>query len=440
MAAELEDLEHAVDLANKVDWGGLPGGAKTDALRTVTRVRNKFDALDGSVIGAFESTREHRATGHCSPISWMEAQTQVSGRSAARRRRAAKLALSMPRAHDALIEGVISVDHVEVLHHAKEQIGDDFAIAERAMIAAATDRSFDDFKRLVEYHLIRLRPRKAKDREAKEEAGRWAKSSRTLGGCGYTESWLPPVGYTFYVTELNRLMDHLHAEDRVEAKQRLGRDPLAHELRRTTAQRRADAILLMAERSAAFGDEALPASNFQLVVHGDTELVGKIIDELHDALASEAETFDLDDLQYPDDSLHELEDGTPVTVNTLLLALLTGTVRGVLYDPDGVILRYGRARRGFSPDQTSALMAKFRRCGHPFGCHRTGRWLQADHTPEWEDGGPTDTDEADMKCGPHNRWKHNTKHGPPPEGRRDTDQRRRPPRLGPRDTDGSADQ
>ena len=32
MTVELEDLEHAVDLANKVDWGGLPGGAKAENL------------------------------------------------------------------------------------------------------------------------------------------------------------------------------------------------------------------------------------------------------------------------------------------------------------------------------------------------------------------------------------------------------------------------
>jgi hypothetical protein len=100
-----------------------------------------------------------------------------------------------------------------------------------------------------------------------------------------------------------------------------------------------------------------------------------------------------------------------------------------------VILRHGRARRIHSPDQRAALLAKYRRCTHPFGCGRTGRRLQCDHEPEWEDGGLTDTDDATPKCGPHNRWKHNTKGRPPPEGDVDQDQRRTPPRWGPRDTD-----
>ncbi|MET0739901.1 MAG: hypothetical protein ABW035_16625 [Acidimicrobiales bacterium] len=94
-------------------------------------------------------------------------------------------------------------------------------------------------------------------------------------------------------------------------------------------------------------------------------------------------------------------------------------------------LRFGRERRLFTKPQADALRARFRRCCHPFGCDRTGGRLQADHTPEWEDGGHTDVDEADVKCGPHNRWKHNTKHRPSPEGSRDDGQRRTPPRTGP---------
>ena len=67
------------------------------------------------------------------------------------------------------------------------------------------------------------------------------------------------------------------------------------------------------------------------------------------------------------ESLHELDDGTVVTVNTLLLAILTGGVRGYLYDPDGVPLRFGRERRLFTKPQADALRARFRRCCHPYG-------------------------------------------------------------------------
>ena len=44
---------------------------------------------------------------------------------------------------------------------------------------------------------------------------------------------------------------------------------------------------------------------------------------------------DLEQVELTPESLHELDDGTVVTVNTIVLAILTGTVRGYLYDPDG---------------------------------------------------------------------------------------------------------
>jgi hypothetical protein len=346
----------------------------------------------------------------------------------------------MPAVHDALVDGRISLDHVSALDRARRLLGDErWQIAQRPLLAAAQDRRFDDFLRAVEYFLIRARAGDAAERERQQHADRWAKSSRTLGGCGYTESWLPPVGYTTYVTELHRLADHLLTQDRIEARERLGREPSDDELSRTPQQRLADAKVLMAERSAAFGDDDLPASSIVLNVHADAETVAAILDELHRALDADADELDLGSIQYPDDSLHELEDGTPITVNTLVLAILTGTVRGILYDPEGVILRYGRARRIHSPDQRASLLAKYRRCAHPYGCGRTGRRLQADHEPEWEDGGLTDTDEATMRCPPHNRWKHRAKNKPPPDGRLDQDQRRTPPRLGPRDTDDDDD-
>ena len=432
MTVELDDLEHHLDLANKADLFAASGPEKADDLVAMTRMRRKFDALDATVVAAFESTQEHKAQGHASSIGWLEHNTWSSNRDATQRRAASRMCKGMPAVHDALIEGRISIDHVRALDRARRLLGEDaWRIAQNPLLCAAQDRRFEDFQRAVEYVLIRARAGDAAERERQQEKDRWAKSSRTLGGCGYTESWLPSVAYTYYVTELNRLADHLLLQDRIEARDRLGREPAADDLRRTTGQRLADAKVLMAERSAAFGDDELAPSPIVLNVHSDTELVAAILAELERGLDPEVDALDLDSIEYPADSLHELEDGTPITVNTIVLAILTGAVRGILYDPQGVILRFGRARRLFTPDQRAALLAKYRRCAHPYGCSNTGRRLQSDHEPEWEDGGLTDTDLATPRCGRHNQWKHNTKGLPPPEGHVDDDQRRTPPRRGP---------
>ncbi len=214
--------------------------------------------------------------------------------------------------------------------------------------------------------------------------------------------------------ELQRLTDHLLEEDRAEARDRLGRAPLASELRRSAGQRRLDAMELMARRSAAFGDTELGAAPICLNVLADLGTLEKVLQRLIDALGG-GEPVDLDDLEYDDDSLHELEDGTVVTVNTILLAVLTGTVRGVLFDPEGEVLRYGHARRLFSRAQAQLFRLLSRRCQHPYGCDRTGRQLQGDHIIEWDDGGRTDADNGQCLCHTHNIWKTNHKNDPPPD-------------------------
>jgi len=56
--SELADLEHHLDVANKANFHGLPGRTKAEALLAMSRMRNRFDALDCSVITAFEAIKE----------------------------------------------------------------------------------------------------------------------------------------------------------------------------------------------------------------------------------------------------------------------------------------------------------------------------------------------------------------------------------------------
>ena len=96
---------------------------------------------------------------------------------------------------------------------------------------------------------------------------RWAHASRTLEGCGAIDAWMPPLDFTIWQNEFQRLIDHLHAADVAEATERLGRRPLSGELAHDGAQRRSDAMLLMAQRSAAFDGEVGP-SRFVVTMHG----------------------------------------------------------------------------------------------------------------------------------------------------------------------------
>lgn len=429
MTSELADLEHYLDLANKANFHGLPAKTKAESLLAVSRIRNKLDALDATVITAFEATKEHAVEGHASCIGWLQHHSRDHGDPAALRRRLARRIRHLPLAHEALLAGEITARHVDVLDRARTVVGDDaFAIGEHALVDAAVVKRFSDFARLVEYFVHEVGPQDADQREQQRYEDRYGSSSRTLDGDGKIDAWMPALAFTAWQDELERLMETEYGKDVAEAHDRLGRRPLPSELQRTTRQRRVDAMEQMARRSAAHTGTDLGPANFTLIVHGSAELVARLLAVVLD---EDATVEDLEDLEIPEGAIHELDDGTVITVNTLILALLTGTVRGILYDPHGEILRYGPARRLFTPDQAQAIRAKYRRCCHPYGCDRTGPRLQTDHIIEHQHGGPTDTDNGQPLCGTHNRWKTNHHHNPPTDTPPDAGQRRTQPHPGP---------
>src|SRR5262245_18833524 len=329
--SELEDLEHHLDLANKANLIGATSQDKAAALAAMDRLRNKFDALDAATVRDFEATAEYRAEGHSSSVDWRKHHSKVKGATASRARKLAGWMSALPRAAEALRAGALTADHLQVLARAQRLLGEDvFADLETDLVELARRQRFGDFERTVDYWIVRADPAGAAGRERRAHHDRHASSTPRPGGGGRVQGEFDAPGWEHWQSELDRLMDHLLEEDRAEARDRLGRAPLASELRRDAGQRRLDAMELMAQRSAAYGDADLPAAPpVCLNVIADLRTVELVLARLIEALEQAGGgPVDLDDLHYDHDSLHELEDGTVVTVNTILLALLTGTVRG----------------------------------------------------------------------------------------------------------------
>ena len=390
MTNELADLEHALDLALKVDFALVPVAGKEDDLLSVTRIRNKVDVLDHRVLMPFDTAQQHRAQGHTSPVGWMEHNTHTHGDDAARRRRFSRRVRHHPRAEAAMAAGEITARHIDVLDKARRAVGDDaYRIAEQVLVDTAVTKRFEDFARTIDYFIARARPDDPEKREQDQIRDRWASSSRTLDGCGQVDAWLPPLAFTVFDDELRRLTEALYQQDVAEARDRLGRAPLPEELARDARQRRADALVLMAQRSAAHGDDQVPKSRFVINLHAGAGLMLQVLERLIAALRDGGDDeIDLEGISIGPEDLCEDDAGNLITVNTLVLAILTGKVRGYLYDPDGVPLRYGRARDLFAKDQADSLRARYRRCAHPYGCGHTGHRLQSNHITDAATAGP----------------------------------------------------
>ena len=101
----------------------------------------------------------------------------------------------------------------------------------------------------------------------------------------------------------------------------------------------------------------------------------------------------------------ETSTGAKIHPIVALPAALTGHIRRVVVDSDGVVIDYGTKQRLFTGNARAAAMLLATTCAHP-GCRTAARLCQVDHDIGWADGGTTDQRNAEIECGPHNRFKH----------------------------------
>ena len=175
------------------------------------------------------------------------------------------------------------------------------------------------------------------------------------------------------------------------------------ESRRAAAQRRADAVGLLAERALAAGFGRRPdIATEDQADHDDTDGVpvsGCRAERYQVVLHVDAQTLSADG--EPDRS--EFDDGTRVSAETSRrLSCDAGVVR-MGHGPDGAILDVGRRTRTIPPALRRALEARDRGCRFP-GCGL--RFTDGHHVKHWADGGETSLGNCLLLCHYHHRLVH----------------------------------
>ena len=150
----------------------------------------------------------------------------------------------------------------------------------------------------------------------------------------------------------------------------------------TVGQRRADALVLLAESAlAADLDSGTAGDRYQVVVHVDEEVLSEQGD------AGQA----------------ALEDGVRVSAGTSRRIACDASTVVMRHDRDGRVLDVGRKTRTIPPAIRRALTARDRRCRFP-GCG--SRHCDAHHVRHWADGGATRLDNLLLLCRFHHRVVH----------------------------------
>jgi 5-methylcytosine-specific restriction endonuclease McrA len=396
-----------------------PGGGCA-ALAVLLREKAAMDARVAREVAAFDASGAWKASGAMTARAWMLQSCHLSAAEAARLLSRGRALRHLPAVDRAFAAGALTGDHVAIVvsldHGAtREALQRD----QHQLVDLARLHTFAEWKGLLEAWKQRVDPDGTTEAAEEKRNRRDAWLVETFDGTWLGRMTLDPVSGTIVADELERLEQRLFDADRAEAAGRLGRAPQPTELIRTPAQRRADALVWMARRSASrSGGTAKPVPLFAVHMGWET---------LHGALS-------------------RMEDGTPVPPVELLSWLEGADVVRVEHHPEGpltlshamrmpeVTVRClehavldAKDRKECNPDDRvftgatrRAIEIRDGRCTHPF-CDRPARHCQVDHIIPYSLGGRTTQDNGRLLCSFHNRWsyRHEQRFG---LGRQDTDE------------------
>ena len=406
----LDDLKAVNDRLIEEGPSALADG---ESLRALLGEQARLASIVASAVAAFDASGEWSLTGARSATAWLGSETGMSGGEARAQVKRGRALSRLPLAARAWSRGEITGAHLDVLSSLHTP-ATEAALArdEELLVDQARTLSHADFVRATEYWRLLADPDGTEDRDEARRSRRDAYLVQTVEGMWFGRMAFDPVAGAIVGNELCRLEQLLFEEEWAEARARLGREPVASDLTRTPGQRRADAMVEMATRSAtvAKGGQR-PRPLF-------TALVG--YEAMHQALS-------------------ELEDGTVVSPRSLLSWLTRADIERAEYRGDGTVAMgvrstmvtlsctsfdeavFGPATRPecpptdrfFTRATRRAIEVRDRRCSHP-GCHLQASRCQIDHIQPYSEGGPTTQQNGRVLCGPHNRMRVHGDQRPPP--------------------------
>lgn len=363
--------------ANEVDLTGLTDGEVLEVTALTAEMAKLADAAQVRSVGRLDVSRAWADDGSHSGAAWVAWHCGLSRARAGTVLKCARQLRTMPGVEAAMAAGRLTIDHIRLLAAAERADEDAFAEDEARLIDAAERLLFSAFERVIRYWIYAHAADACEVDAASIHDQRRLDASRSIDGVVFVDAMLDPITGEIFLRELERLEQGLFEADWAEARERLGDAASAADLRRTPKQRRADALRLMAERSAAKPAGATEPRVLLHVVAG-TESVERMC---------------------------ELSSGTVVTPGQVLPELLWADVARVVFDGPSRVIDVGVRQRLFTGATRTAVERRDQHCQHP-GCDVPAERCEIDHIVPYEGGGLTMQCNGRCYCPFHHRWHH----------------------------------
>ena len=385
---ELEDFDEALEA---LIASGPEHYGDGESMEKLHSLEARFASFMTEATSAFEAGEQWAAEGAKTAASWIASRCRVPRAAAKRRVRLGRNLRHLPAVAEAWREGSIGEDAAKAIASARRhRTTAAMTRDEEMLVDQAKDLGFEDFARALEYWKQLADPEGAEASDMERQASRDVFLEPSIGGMYLGQMTLDPISGSIVAGELNRLEHDLFEADCAQAKEHLGRPARIDELARTSGQRRADALVEMATRSASAPAEGIrPAPLFSVLVGYET-VHGRIC---------------------------ELENGTVVHPCVLEAWMDSAYFERAIFSLGNRIDVSVRSRF-FTGGTRRAIELRDRMCTHPH-CYEPAERCQVDHIETYAAGGLTTQDNGRLLCGFHNRLRN--------QREQKGDQRQRPP-------------
>jgi hypothetical protein len=359
----VELLRSAIDLLTQVDPSALSTAELSEECLELQRQRHRLEGVAARLLHQWKGSGVWAFDGSRSPAARLARETRSGISSCRAQLRRAHTTADLPAVVDAVVAGELSIDHLDLFAAKRTpERAEAMDRDQRDLVASCRTLNFAQARKLLDYWAA------AHDDQASgPDAPTPQDQSRLFLSETFGNTWV--LDGTFDALSGSIVSNELHRLDR-----QLAEHDAAAGVTRTPAQRRAAALVLMAQRSANMAQGGQPARPLFTVLVG-------------------ADTLN---------RLCELAEGTVLTPGQLVPWLGSADLETILFDGPHTVISVSHRRR-FTGAIRRAIEVRDRHCTHPSDCDEPASRCDVDHIVPHSEHGPTSQFNGRLQCPTHNR-------------------------------------